>query len=303
MNRYIEIDDMRDGYVELVDWVQKNGEEVSPRGFKTWEIEDASFTLKNPLDSLPLGVGRTPKLAIGAGEALLLCGGITDAYWLTQISPTFKRFLNGGDLHGGYGRRVGPQLVPAVKRLLSDTDTRQAIIQIWDPLQDQQTKRDIPCTLGFNFRIRKGKLNMSATMRSNDVFLGAAYDVFMFTQLQATIAKSLDIPMGTYTHHAYSLHLYERNLEQIEGLHSFVPEEAGEDCIRAGLEYADRCYSPDGFGTSYTTSPVANIERAMGRAEALHDGELLVELTESERWYEKVLRPYKRLTSIDNFSS
>jgi thymidylate synthase len=50
---------------------------------------------------------------------------------------------------------------------------------------------------------------MLVYMRSNDVFLGLPHDVFCFTMLQEIIAASLGAKIGTYTHLAGSLHLYD----------------------------------------------------------------------------------------------
>lgn len=293
MSARFVIDDMRTGYLELVEWVQ-GGREVSPRGYKTWEIEDAVITLNNPRDALPVGVGRKPRVAIGAAEALLLCGGLASPSLLTSVSPAFRRFVDGGDLHGGYGRRIAMQLPRAVERLLQDPDSRQAVVTIWDPLYDMQEVRDLPCTLDFNFRVRNDRLNMSTTMRSNDVWLGACYDFFMFTQLQCTVANALGIEPGTYTHHAYSFHMYERNLEAADALHDYDPEEAADDDPYAVLRLAGE---ENGFGYGGLS-----IEECIGRARQVYDNEPPYLETDAEMWTRLTLQPYDRLTAAQNFS-
>ena len=55
-------------------------------------------------------------------------------------------------------------------------------------------------------------------MRSNDVWLGAAYDFFQFTRVQLAIASILGIEPGEYTHHVGSLHIYEQHYELAENL-------------------------------------------------------------------------------------
>ena len=52
---------------------------------------------------------------------------------------------------------------------------------------------------------------MTTYMRSNDLWMGFPYDVFQFTCLQTLLAMELDVELGTYTHVAGSLHLYERD--------------------------------------------------------------------------------------------
>ena len=49
-------------------------------------------------------------------------------------------------------------------------------------------------------------------MRSNDLWTGFPYDVFQFTAMQILMSMELGLELGSYTHIAGSLHLYERNL-------------------------------------------------------------------------------------------
>ena len=59
---------------------------------------------------------------------------------------------------------------------------------------------------------------MSVYMRSNDVWLGAAYDFFQFTRVQIAIASVLGIEPGSYSHHVGSLHIYEENYDAAAAL-------------------------------------------------------------------------------------
>ena len=65
MVRPHEVPDLRDGYAEIVHEVIKHGKETSPRGYKTWEIEDACFVVKDTTRLMPFGTGRDPKIEIG----------------------------------------------------------------------------------------------------------------------------------------------------------------------------------------------------------------------------------------------
>ena len=72
--------------------------------------------------------------------------------------------------------------------------------------------KDTPCTLSLQFLLRDGRLNLTTTMRSNDVWTGVPYDMFSFCSMQVMMAMTLGVGVGTYTHQAGSLHIYERNL-------------------------------------------------------------------------------------------
>ena len=51
-------------------------------------------------------------------------------------------------------------------------------------------------------------------MRSNDLWLGFPYDVFQFTCMQVLMSMELGIELGSYTHIAGSLHIYERDFKK-----------------------------------------------------------------------------------------
>ena len=219
-NTLIHIEDGVNGYVDLVKHVLKHGKETSPRGKKTLEIEDAVIRIDDVYNTLPMGVGRGAVPGIGAVEACQLLSGTSFPDLVVAVGPQFKNYAeDNGIFHGAYGPRTNGQYDAIIERLNADKDTRQAVVTIWNPQYDlQPMKRDYPCTILHQFRIRDNKLNMSVYMRSNDVWLGAAYDFFQFTRVQLAIASVLQIPVGTYTHHAGSLHIYEDHYEAAEKL-------------------------------------------------------------------------------------
>ncbi len=216
----INIPDGVNGYVDLVQHVLKHGKEAAPRGMKTREIEDAIIRIDDVRNALPLGVGRGTVPGIGAVEACQLLAGVSTPQLVIAVGPAFTNFAeDNGLFHGAYGLRTQDQYGPIIERLKADPDTRQAVVTIWNPELDLlPSKRDYPCTILHQFRIRDNKLNMSVYMRSNDVWLGAAYDFFQFTRVQLAIASVLGIEPGTYNHHVGSLHIYEQHYDAAENL-------------------------------------------------------------------------------------
>jgi len=211
----IDIQDGVNGYVDLVKHVLNNGVEVAPRGMKTLEIEDAVIRIADVFNTLPLGVGRGTVAGIGAVEACQLIGGVSEPSLVIAIGPQFKNYTeDNGLFHGAYGLRTKGQYNEIISRLKDDPDSRQGVVTIWNPELDLLAKkRDYPCTILHQFRIRDNKLNMSVYMRSNDVWLGAAYDFFQFTRVQIAMASVLGIEPGKYTHHVGSLHIYEQHYQ------------------------------------------------------------------------------------------
>ena len=214
------INDLREGYVELIDFVEGTGELVSPRGMKTKEVRNATIVLTNPVQAIPMGVGRKLNMKIGAVETTQLIAGVSSAMQLNLASNNaFEAYMNDGRLLGAYGPRLYGQLENVIRMISRDPDTRQAAALVW---RGDETKlaldgnKDVPCTVALSWNVRDGKLNASTVMRSNDVHLGVAYDFWMFTRLQMTLAWALGLEVGDYRHHAVSLHIYERDWGKVE---------------------------------------------------------------------------------------
>lgn len=272
----IEVPSGRLGYREVVNKVVECGRRRAPRGIKTFDLGWVTVVLQSPFDALPLGVGRNLNTAIAAAEAVQLIGAFSDPDLLLRASPNFERFREpDGSFHGAYGRRMEYQLLHVVNRLREDPDTRRAVINLWDGhLDNAPGKNDYPCTVALGFGIVDDHLEMYTVMRSNDVWLGAPYDWFQFTQLQLTVARMLGVEPGPYHHTAWSLHLYESDLEKVGRL-----TEAGEfpDDVDA-----------IGFGT-LNVDPL----KTMSRLRRL-PYEALEVMTPTERWYREQLRDRAR---------
>ena len=273
----IEISDGFNGYVDLVRAVLTYGETTSPRGIETREIEDAVVIVDNVYDTLPLKVGRGAVPGIGAVESCQLLSGVSTPDTVIAVGPQFKNYAeDNGIFHGAYGPRTAGQFDAVVEKLKNDRDTRQAVVTIWDPQYDNQpSKRDYPCTVLHQFRVRNDRLNMSVYMRSNDVWLGAAYDFFQFTRVQLALAWVLGVAPGRYAHHVGSLHIYKHHYDSAENLTktSERPEQIP-------------------YFTGNTWDEVK--ESALRALDAVNDKSMLVDLSPSELWYADAM-----ITAVD----
>lgn len=158
--------------------------------------------------------------AYAAAEFIWYMRGDRDVRMMEAYAPSYKRFASGPLDHypqsyGAYGPRINSQLTYVLDLLKNRPNTRQAVMSIWSPEDVYAAYKgghnDIPCTLSLNFLLRKGKLHLTTTMRSNDVWLGVPYDVFCFCTLQTLMAATLGVEVGYYQHQVMSLHLYTRN--------------------------------------------------------------------------------------------
>lgn len=104
--------------------------------------------------------------------------------------------------------------------LLSDKDTRQAILRFSLPEHFWVGNKDFTCTTHAIFMIRENRLNLTVCMRSNDLTLGLVYDLPWFISLIYKMRDELKagyptLEIGTYTHQVHSLHIYDRDEEKI----------------------------------------------------------------------------------------
>lgn len=211
----IKLPDLQNGYVSLVTWLMETGGQLTSRGGVTIEHTGVTIQVDDPTGCmLPLGVNRGVNARLAAVEALQLMSGNGDAELLRRASPQYSDVLiNPDDLtYGSYGIRTRFQVEHVWRELYHHPESRRAVLSIWRE-QDLTHDGDRPCTLGIQFMIRNNYLEAHVSMRSNDVWLGTPYDVFMFTQLQRSLATALDVGVGKYVHHVGSLHIYERNFE------------------------------------------------------------------------------------------
>lgn len=215
--RVIEIDTAAD-YSYVVRRVMSEGHPRTARGKATLDLGLTTVVLREPMNALPIGIGRGLNTGIAAYEAASLIAGMTNYPLLLTIAPNFEQFMDpvghsGSQyFHGAYGNRIGTQLNAVVRKLTDDPGSRQAVITLWDPrLDNVRNRSDYPCTVALAYELEGEYLHATTFMRSNDVWWGFPYDIFQFTQLQITIANCLKVFPGTYNHIAQSLHLYEEH--------------------------------------------------------------------------------------------
>lgn len=199
------------------------GHPVAPRGMGCLEVEGRVIRLANPRARLISAAARRWSLPYAVGE---FCWHLSGSDSLEQISYYSRRWreLVDGDphVHGScYGRKLfhsvagRPNQWEAIRNLLRvDPDSRRAVLSIFTPddVVDAAGSPDVPCCSTLQFLLRDGRLNLIATMRSNDLFIGFGYDIFFFTMLQELMACELGVDVGWYQHSAGSLHLYDRDL-------------------------------------------------------------------------------------------
>jgi len=135
----------------------------------------------------------------------------------------WKPFLNADGLNGRfdytYSERIGGTRVGHIIRTLSnDSGSRQAFLPIFwqtDMIFTGGAQR-IPCSLGYQFNIRQGKLHLTYLQRSCDFVTHWANDVYMAWKMLEFVAEQLQVPVGYFHHMIISFHIYKTDVERFQ---------------------------------------------------------------------------------------
>jgi len=204
---------MNEAWVELLRYLLLYGEESAPRGQKILETRPAVIRLDSPRKAILSIPERFLNYTFMVAEWVWIVTGRNDVEMIAYYNKKIADFSDDGrTFFGAYGPRFVAQLQRVIDTLRADPDSRQAWIQVWREPPPEGTK-DVPCTLGWQFFIRNGRLEMHAHMRSSDVWLGLPYDAFNFSMIQLGIAAELGLPVGPTTFMLGSSHLYRQNLQ------------------------------------------------------------------------------------------
>jgi len=202
-------------FLNALDKLMLDGREASPRGMLTKELDHCVFKI-DPRKSLFVSPKRNLNFWFLLAENLWYWSGRNATGIPSTYVKNYKQFSDENLHQGAYSPQILEQIRFVINTLKEDKDTRQAVMSLWRP--NPNKSKDTPCTLTFDFKIRDGKLNLHATMRSNDIIFGNNYDIPSFSLLQIAVAGILGIETGNLFLTAHSLHIYERHFKLAEEL-------------------------------------------------------------------------------------
>ena len=190
------------------------------------ELIHASFQISDPRQRWISARSPAISPAFAIAEVFWILNGDNNAEFMNFWNPSLPKYAGGGNTyHGAYGYRIKEQfgldqLEAAYQALSNNPETRQVVIQIWDPRTDfpnskgEPASADIPCNICSMPKIRNNKLEWLQVMRSNDVFLGMPYNIIQFTTLQEILAGWLNLEVGAYYQISDSLHAYVHDIDK-----------------------------------------------------------------------------------------
>jgi thymidylate synthase len=213
---FIKEDSVDDLMRRVIGSVLQSQDRISPKKGPARELFGILLELTNPRARLSTTETRG-KVFSCLGEFVWYMAGSDNLSFITHYIKHYEKSSDDKlTVFGAYGPRLfnmrgSDQVARLLAQLKKSSDTRQAVIQLFDAQDVIKKHADVPCTCTLQFVIRNGLLHLMVHMRSNDVLLGLPHDVFSFTMLQELIAREVGVKLGKYRHSVGSLHLYEKD--------------------------------------------------------------------------------------------
>lgn len=219
-----DIDEAWAHWFELI--TREAGSAESRDGAVVGEIINAVTTIVDPTRCILKSKIRKLPMRYCIGELLWYLSGNPSLDAIRMYTGAWDRMSDDGVLvNSNYGDRIQKavceysgktfnQLAMIEEMLRRDPNSRQAVIHIKQARNLlKYPSKDVNCTVCLQFFIRENRLYMTAYMRSNDLWMGFPNDIFQFTAIQIYLAMKLGVQLGSYTHIAGSLHLYDRDYQ------------------------------------------------------------------------------------------
>lgn len=150
-------------------------------------------------------------------------------YDLAEHDP-LRDFEPGQDENYGIRFKLG-DLMDVVKQLVKAPLTRQAYLPIWFPEDTGGAGgKRVPCTLGYHFLIREGKLNITYFMRSTDLIRHFQDDVYMAGRLAQWMVDQINarepyaeheaspddqLEVGDLIFHTANMHIFAQDVDML----------------------------------------------------------------------------------------
>jgi thymidylate synthase len=210
--------------------LKTSGSYVKARGSKQLEKTFVNFEILDPTDIDVTIESRKFNKSYAIAEWLWYLSANSKVNNISKLASIWKDIQDPyGEVESNYGSYIfsssnhisTSQWNWVANELLNDSDSRRATISINQPYHKEKNIKDYPCTQYIHFFIRDNRLDMGVCMRSNDIIFGLCNDIFTFCLFQQLMLNQLNdmglnLQLGSYFHHAGSLHIYERHFEMMD---------------------------------------------------------------------------------------
>lgn len=200
--------------------------------YETKELQNYSYSLLNANSKDITGVTQPwadkefeeritdPWLRNADGSHYQFNGFINPGTAWKERAEVWTEYIHNGKMAYTYNEMIwkNDQCYKILERLKEDPDSRQLWISLWNPEKDPDFLGGIsrvPCSLGYGFQVRNGKLNMHYVMRSCDFITHFRNDVYLAIKFLEWVASQTGYEVGNFTHTMFSLHVYNKDVHGV----------------------------------------------------------------------------------------
>lgn len=171
---------------------------------------------RKPMNRANFTPGRDANPFFHIAEAMWMLAGRQDVEFLDIFNSQMRQYSDDGEVfNAAYGYRMRhhfgfDQLHAVVDQLVANPDTRQAVIQMWDPNDLSKDTKDKACNMSLVFSYYGNQIDLMVFNRSNDAVYGnvtGANPVHMSYFLQ-WVCDQLDADVGMLYFTTNNLHVY-----------------------------------------------------------------------------------------------
>ena len=106
------------------------------------------------------------------------------------------------------------QIQRVIDSIKKNPDSRRHIVNAWN-VSDLDDMALPPCHMFYQFWVGNGRLSCNLYVRSNDLFLGAPFNIAEYALLTHMVAQQCDLEVGELVYtigdaHVYLNHLYQK---------------------------------------------------------------------------------------------
>jgi len=208
-----------------------NGPQILARETRSRNIHNVAVMFQSSQPVITNFHHRKMNLAYAKREWLWYLGADPKDDSICEHATAWKKLQqDDGSFYSNYGQYLfgksegqPSQFEYLIRTLRSDPQSRRASMTLLRAEHLYEGNTDTVCTYAINFFINQGYLCMTVMMRSNDVIWGLTNDAFCFWNLHVFVHTILQVAMphlmiGTYTHMANSMHVYDRHYGMIANI-------------------------------------------------------------------------------------
>lgn len=214
-------------YLNLLNHVRKNGIQKTDRtGTGTYSV--FGYQMRFDLaDGFPLLTTKKMFFKGLAVEMIWFLSGETNTRYLNEhgvriwdawadkdghLGPVYgKQWVN---WQGADGKTFN-QIQLVVDSIRENPDSRRHIVNSWN-VADLNDMALPPCHMFFQFYVAGNRLSCQLYVRSNDLFLGAPFNIAQYSLLVHMMAQQCDLEPGELIYTIGDAHIYMNHLDQID---------------------------------------------------------------------------------------